>query len=146
AWNGAEIMAAGRCQRCSLPLRPTTRRPSVGGGAVSGAAAEVPSAPTRRRSGVAAVWPPTRAANGEPAMIGKVISGGQTGVDQVALRAAKACGIPTGGWAPKGWRTEDGAGAVAGRLRAAGAHIPGLHGWDAGERRGCRPDAHPGDA
>ena len=42
------------------------------------------------------------------AMIGKIISGGQTGVDQAALRAAKACGIPTGGWAPKGWRTEDG--------------------------------------
>jgi hypothetical protein len=41
-------------------------------------------------------------------MIGKIISGGQTGVDQAALRAAKACGIPTGGWAPKGWRTEDG--------------------------------------
>ena len=41
-------------------------------------------------------------------MIGKVISGGQTGVDQAALRAAKACNIPTGGWAPKGFRTEDG--------------------------------------
>src|SRR5262249_61482425 len=41
-------------------------------------------------------------------MIGTVISGGQTGVDQAALRAAKVCGIPTGGWAPKGWRTEDG--------------------------------------
>ena len=41
-------------------------------------------------------------------MIGKIISGGQTGVDQAALRAAKACGIPTGGWAPKSWRTEDG--------------------------------------
>jgi hypothetical protein len=41
-------------------------------------------------------------------MIGKIISGGQTGVDQAALRAAQACGIPTGGWAPKGWRTEDG--------------------------------------
>jgi hypothetical protein len=41
-------------------------------------------------------------------MIVKIIGGGQTGVDQAALRAAKACGIPTGGWAPKGWRTEDG--------------------------------------
>lgn len=41
-------------------------------------------------------------------MIGKIISGGQTGVDQAALRAAKACGIPTGGWAPKGFRTEAG--------------------------------------
>jgi hypothetical protein len=41
-------------------------------------------------------------------MILKVISGGQTGVDQAALRAARACGIATGGWAPKGWLTEDG--------------------------------------
>lgn len=38
----------------------------------------------------------------------KVISGGQTGVDQAALRAAKALGIETGGWAPRGWLTEDG--------------------------------------
>ena len=35
----------------------------------------------------------------------KVISGGQTGVDQAALRAAKAAGIETGGWMPKGFRT-----------------------------------------
>lgn len=41
-------------------------------------------------------------------MISKVISGGQTGVDQAALRAAKACGIPTGGYAPKDYMTEDG--------------------------------------
>lgn len=38
----------------------------------------------------------------------QVISGGQTGADQGALRAAYACGIPTGGWAPHGWRTETG--------------------------------------
>lgn len=37
-----------------------------------------------------------------------VWSGGQTGADQAALRAAKAAGLPTGGWAPKGWLTEDG--------------------------------------
>jgi predicted Rossmann-fold nucleotide-binding protein len=37
--------------------------------------------------------------------IAKVISGGQTGVDIAALRAAKALGIPTGGTMPKGWRT-----------------------------------------
>jgi hypothetical protein len=36
----------------------------------------------------------------------KVISGGQTGADQAALRAARAFGIPTGGFAPKGWLTE----------------------------------------
>jgi hypothetical protein len=49
-----------------------------------------------------------RAANGEGAMIGKIICGGQTGVDQAALRAARACGIQTGGWAPRGFRTDDG--------------------------------------
>jgi hypothetical protein len=38
----------------------------------------------------------------------KVISGGQTGVDAAALRAAAQCGIPTGGWCPRGWRTEQG--------------------------------------
>ena len=41
-------------------------------------------------------------------MLTKIISGGQTGVDAAALRAAKAVGIPTGGTAPKGWLTEDG--------------------------------------
>lgn len=34
----------------------------------------------------------------------KIISGGQTGADRAGLDAAKACGIPTGGYAPKGWR------------------------------------------
>ncbi len=38
----------------------------------------------------------------------KIISGGQTGVDQVAILAARALGIPTGGTAAKGWSTEDG--------------------------------------
>lgn len=39
-------------------------------------------------------------------MIEKIVSGGQTGVDQSALRAARAAGIATGGWAPKGWLVE----------------------------------------
>lgn len=38
-------------------------------------------------------------------MITRIISGGQTGVDIAALRAAKSLGIPTGGTMPKGWRT-----------------------------------------
>jgi hypothetical protein len=38
----------------------------------------------------------------------RVISGGQTGADLGGLKAAKACGIPTGGWMPKGYLTEDG--------------------------------------
>lgn len=35
-----------------------------------------------------------------------VWSGGQTGADQGALRAAKASGIPTQGYMPRGWLTE----------------------------------------
>ena len=38
----------------------------------------------------------------------KVISGGQTGADRAALIAARAAGIPTGGWMPKGFRAHDG--------------------------------------
>jgi hypothetical protein len=35
----------------------------------------------------------------------KVISGAQTGADVAGLWMAKLCGIPTGGWAPKGFET-----------------------------------------
>jgi hypothetical protein len=38
----------------------------------------------------------------------RVVSGGQTGADQAGLRTARNAGIETGGWAPKGWDTEDG--------------------------------------
>lgn len=41
-------------------------------------------------------------------MLTKVISGGQTGADQAGLRAAKICGLETGGWMPKGYKTEAG--------------------------------------
>lgn len=41
-------------------------------------------------------------------MIEQIISGGQTGVDQAAWRTAKSVGIPTGGWMPRGFLTEDG--------------------------------------
>jgi hypothetical protein len=54
-----------------------------------------------------------------------VISGGQTGVDQAALRAARAAGMPTGGWAPRGFLTEDGP-------------APWLAGW------GLKESARPG--
>lgn len=37
-----------------------------------------------------------------------VTSGGQSGVDAAALRAARTCGLDTGGYAPRGWLTEDG--------------------------------------
>lgn len=38
----------------------------------------------------------------------KVISGGQTGIDQIALEEAASLGIKTGGTACKGWYTETG--------------------------------------
>lgn len=52
-------------------------------------------------------------------MIEKVISGGQTGADQAGWRAAKALGIPTGGWMPLGLRTEDGSRPDLARLYIA---------------------------
>jgi Circularly permutated YpsA SLOG family len=42
------------------------------------------------------------------ALIKLVISGGQIGADQAGWRAAHACDIPTGGWMPKGFLTEEG--------------------------------------
>ena len=37
-----------------------------------------------------------------------IISGGQTGADQGGLEADLALGLPTGGWMPKGFITQDG--------------------------------------
>ena len=39
----------------------------------------------------------------------KIVSGGQTGVDRGALQAAMDLDLDWGGWAPKGWRAENGA-------------------------------------
>jgi len=38
----------------------------------------------------------------------KFVSGGQTGADRGGLEAGKILGFETGGWVPKGWRTENG--------------------------------------
>lgn len=38
----------------------------------------------------------------------RIISGGQTGVDQAALYAARYVGLSTGGWMPKGFKTQEG--------------------------------------
>lgn len=56
----------------------------------------------------------------------KIISGGQNGVDQAALRAAKASGFPTGGTAPKGYRTLDGSMPELGDIYGLGeSYSPG---------------------
>jgi hypothetical protein len=44
----------------------------------------------------------------ETDMLKKIISGGQTGADQGGLFAGKEAGLETGGYAPKGFKTEDG--------------------------------------
>jgi Circularly permutated YpsA SLOG family len=41
-------------------------------------------------------------------MLERIISAGQTGADQGGLRAARAAGIPTGGFASHDWETETG--------------------------------------
>lgn len=41
-------------------------------------------------------------------MLDKVVSGGQVGADIAGVRAAKSCGIMTGGWLPSGRKTLDG--------------------------------------
>jgi hypothetical protein len=41
-------------------------------------------------------------------MIGKLVSGGQSGVDRAALDTALGLGVPCGGWCPRGRRAEDG--------------------------------------
>ena len=40
--------------------------------------------------------------------LSRVISGGQAGVDQAALRAARDCGLALGGWCPPGRVSETG--------------------------------------
>src|SRR5262245_18842585 len=41
-------------------------------------------------------------------LLTRVVSGGQTGVDQAALRAAQAFGLECGGWCPPGRDCDDG--------------------------------------
>lgn len=38
----------------------------------------------------------------------RIVSGGQTGIDRMGLEVAKELGLKTGGYAPKGWKTEKG--------------------------------------
>lgn len=58
-----------------------------------------------------------------------VFSGGQTGVDQAAWRAARRCGLETGGMMPRGFKTEEGGRGEFARLYGAvespSGHYPG---------------------
>jgi len=58
-------------------------------------------------------------------MLKNIVSGGQTGADQAGLRAAKAAGIETGGWAPHGWTTEKGPAPWLADYGLAECPIPG---------------------
>jgi hypothetical protein len=52
----------------------------------------------------------------------KIISGGQTGADQAGWRAAKRFGLETGGWMPRGFKTEAGPRPEFARLYGAQEH------------------------
>ena len=54
----------------------------------------------------------------------KIVSGGQTGADRGGLEAAIHLGLDWGGWAPKGWRAEDG----TKRYKRFGISLEGLEG------------------
>ena len=54
----------------------------------------------------------------------KIVSGGQTGVDQGALEAAARLGMEFGGWAPARWLAEKPLGAIPEAYRAAMREYP----------------------
>lgn len=60
----------------------------------------------RRVDGQVAVY--DRGIHGRlPQPLARIVSGGQTGIDTAGLKAAKRVGLPTGGFAPRGWLRED---------------------------------------
>lgn len=73
-------------------------------------------------------------------MLTKVISGGQTGVDQAALRAAEMIPICTGGWAPHGWKTLAGPNPMLGTRYGLEEH-PSVHYKDRTDTNVLRSDA-----
>jgi hypothetical protein len=64
-------------------------------------------------------------------MLEKILSGGQTGADQAAWRAARSFGLPTGGWMPLGFLTEASSGSANPGV-GAGDLAGGGSSWGAG--------------
>jgi len=62
----------------------------------------------------------------------KVISGGQTGVDQAALVAASQCDLETGGTMPKGFLTLDGPDPEFAKLFCLKEHVSSSYTWRTG--------------
>lgn len=74
-----------------------------------------------------------------------VISGGQTGVDQAALRAAVRVGLKTGGWAPHGWLTTAGVATGLARHYGLREHPLGYAGRTDATLRIARDFQSPGE-
>jgi hypothetical protein len=71
------------------------------------------------------------------AVIEKVVTGGQAGADQGALRAARTAGIATGGFAPQGWVTEAGAAPWLGEFDLVECEISGYPARTEANVRSC---------
>lgn len=69
----------------------------------------------------------------------KIISGGQTGADQAGWRAARSLGLPTGGWMPRYFETEDGP-------RLEFAQVYGAVTLDGGYKERTQANARDSDA
>jgi hypothetical protein len=84
-----------------------------------GEAASLPKEPTTTTTDIPAAAPSLGLPEATPDSTGtdrvaplpavmKIISGGQVGAQQAALRAARAVGVATGGYSARGWMTESG--------------------------------------
>jgi hypothetical protein len=71
-------------------------------------------------------------------MLVKIVSGGQTCADKAGWRAARAFGIPTGGWMSLGFLTEDGVELYYGPCAAPKCRVVGWLAANGGAKRsGC---------
>jgi nucleotide-binding universal stress UspA family protein len=98
-----EILRLTDALRCDLIVMGTHGRTGLGRLLLGSVAEEVLR---RAVCPVLTVKMPLRAASVAP--LETITSGGQTGAERAAWRTARAFGIQTGGWMPRGFLTEDG--------------------------------------